>query len=149
MKVTAQSRYALRILLDIALYGEKGPRPIREIAGSQAISEKFVSRIVVPLRRAGLLESVRGGRGGLRLARLPDQITMLDVVEAMDGPVSLLSCLTKPHACPQQGRCAAEDAWGRVNAGLVATMSSIRLSDIIARHRRRVLGDPNGPEYSI
>lgn len=149
MKVTAQSRYALRILLDLALYGEQGPRTMHEIAASQSISEKFISRIVVSLRRAGLLESVRGGRGGLRLARLPESITMLDVVEAMDGPVSLLACLTKPHACPKQGRCAAEDAWRLVNDGLVATLRGIQLSDIVERHRRRSLGDPDGPEYSI
>ena len=149
MKVTAQSRYALRILLDVALYGGAEPRSIREIAASQAISEKFISRIVVPLRRAGLLESIRGGRGGLRLARMPDRITMLDVVQAIDGPVSLLACLTKPHVCPKQGRCAAADAWSRVNEGFVETLRSIRLSDVVERHRRRTLGDPDGPEYSI
>lgn len=149
MKVTAKSRYALRILLDVALFGDERPRTIHEVADSQSISEKFISRIVVPLRHAGLLSSVRGGHGGLQLARLPEQITVLDVVEAMDGPVSLLACLTRPRACPKQGKCAAEDVWRRVNDGVVESMRAVRLSDVIARHRRRMLGDPDGPEYSI
>ena len=63
MKITAKARYALRILLDVAVYGEQKPRTIRQIAQSQGISEKFISRIVVPLRRAGFLSSVRGVQG--------------------------------------------------------------------------------------
>ncbi len=71
MKITAKSRYALRVLLDLAVSGAKGPRTIKEIASSQGISEKFISRIAVPLRRAGLVTTERGVKGGLRLARFP------------------------------------------------------------------------------
>ena len=90
MKITAQSRYALRILLDIAAHGGAGPRSIKEIAASQGISEKFISRIAVPLRRAGLVATERGARGGLRLAKRPENVTLLAIVEAMDGPLALV-----------------------------------------------------------
>ena len=149
MKITAKARYALRILLDVAVYGEQKPRTIRQIAQSQGISEKFISRIVVPLRRAGFLSSVRGVQGGLRMARFPDRITVLDVVTAMDGPVSILECLTHPNRCPRQGRCAAAEVWGQVNDGISAALRSVRLSDVVNRYRQTALSDPDGPEYSI
>ena len=149
MKITAKARYALRILLDVAVYGDRKPRTIREIAKSQGISEKFISRIVVPLRRAGFLSSERGVQGGLRMARFPEQITVLDVVTAMDGPVSILECLSRPHRCSRQGHCAAEDVWRQVNDGISAALRAVRLSDVVARFRLTALGGPNGPEYSI
>ena len=77
MKITAQVRYALRILVDLAVRGGGAPRPIKEIAASQGISEKFISRIAVPLRRAGFVDSERGAKGGLTLARLPEKITLV------------------------------------------------------------------------
>ena len=140
MKITAKARYALRILLDLAVYGEEKPRTIREIAQSQDISEKFISRIVVTLRRGGLIGSVRGVQGGLRLARFPESVTLLEIVECMDGPVSLLECLSRPGRCPRQGRCVAEDVWRRVNDDMVASLRGIRLSEIVERYRERRAG---------
>lgn len=149
MKITAKSRYALRILLDIATHGGEGPRTIKEIAASQGISEKFISRIAVPLRRAGLLSTERGVRGGLRLARFPEKITLLDIVEATDGPLSLVHCLARPGVCKRQGHCAAEKAWGGVNDALAAALRDRPLSDIVAEHRRIAAPDNSEPDYCI
>ena len=149
MKITAKSRYALRILLDIAVSGDAAPRPISEIAASQSISEKFISRIAVPLRRAGLLATERGVRGGLRLARFADQITLLDILEAMEGPFGLLRCLAHPGVCRRQGKCAAECTWRRVNEAFAETLRKTRLSDVVEDERRLSAGDGAGPEYCI
>lgn len=147
MKITAKSRYALRILVDIAASGGKGPRTIKEIAASQGISEKFISRIAVPLRRAGLLATERGVNGGLRLARFPDKITLLDIVTATDGALSLVRCLSRPGVCQRQGRCAAEKAWGRVNDALSAALRRVKLSDVVAEQSR--YSGPEEPDYCI
>ena len=147
MKITAKSRYALRILVDIAASGGKGPRTIKEIAASQGISEKFISRIAVPLRRAGLLATERGVNGGLRLARFPDKITLLDIVTATDGALSLVRCLSRPGVCQRQGRCAAEKAWGRVNDALSAALRRVKLSDVVAEQSR--YSGPAEPDYCI
>lgn len=136
MKITAKSRYALRILLDIALAGGDSPRSIKEIAVSQGISEKFISRIAVPLRRAGLVATARGAKGGLRLARFPAKITLLDIVEATGGPLALVHCLARPGVCNRQGRCAAERAWGGVNDALAAALRRTTLAAIVADQRR-------------
>lgn len=147
MKITAKSRYALRILVDIAASGGEGPRTIKEIAASQGISEKFISRIAVPLRRAGLLATERGVNGGLRLARFPDKITLLDIVTATDGALSLVRCLSRPGVCQRQGRCAAEKAWGRVNDALSAALRRVKLSDVVAEQSR--YSGPAEPDYCI
>ena len=149
MKITAQSRYALRMLLDIAVNGDAGPRSIKEIASSQGISEKFISRIAVPLRRAGLVATARGAKGGLRLARFPEKITLLDIVEAIDGPLSLVHCLARPGVCERQGKCAAERAWSGVNDALAAALRRVRLADVVADQRRMGGDGASGPEYCI
>lgn len=149
MKITAKSRYALRILLDIAANGGEEPRTIKEIAESQAISEKFISRIAVPLRRAGLVTTERGVKGGLRLAKFPKDITLLDIVTATDGPLSLVYCLARPGACKRHGRCAAEAAWGSVNDALAAALRRVKLSDVVAEHRRLSPPAPTEPDYCI
>ena len=144
MKITAQVRYALRILVDLAVRGGGTPRPIKEIAASQGISEKFISRIAVPLRRAGFVESERGAKGGLVLAKLPEKITLLDIAEALDGPLALVPCLEHPGSCPRHGRCAAERAWGAADAALAS----------VARDERRFAPPdppptPAEPDYCI
>lgn len=93
MKISAKTRYALRILLDIALFGKEKPRTIKDIAANQEISDKFISPLVVTLRRAGLLQSLRGVTGGLKLNKDPQFISLLDIIDAMDGEIYLLSCL--------------------------------------------------------
>ena len=149
MKITAKSRYALRILLDLAASGKDGPRTIKEIAASQGILEKFVSRIAVPLRRAGLVSTERGVKGGLRLAKFPKKITLLDVVTATDGPLALVHCLGRPGVCKRQGRCAAEKAWAGVNDALAAALRRTTLADVVADQRRLAPPAPAEPDYCI
>lgn len=149
MKITAKSRYALRVLVDIAANGGQGPRTIKDIAASQGISEKFISRIVVPLHRAGIVATERGVKGGLRLARFPEKITLLDIVEATDGPLSLVHCLARPGVCPRQGRCAAENAWGGINDALADALRGKKLSDVVAEDRRLASSSSAEPDYCI
>lgn len=149
MKITAKSRYALRILLDVAIHGGEGLRTIKQIAESQGISEKFISRIAVPLRRAGFLATTRGVNGGFRLARLPSKITLLAIVEAIDGPLALVHCLAHPGACRRQGACAAEIAWGSVNEALAEALRRVTLQDVADDQRRFAQTAPQEPDYCI
>lgn len=149
MKITAKSRYALRILLEVALHGDDGPRTIKEIAAAQTLSEKFISRIVVLLRRAGLLLTERGVKGGLRLARHAEKITLLDVVEATDGPLAIVHCLARPGACRRQGRCAAEKAWAGVNEALSEALRRTTLAAVAADQLRFAPPAPSEPDYCI
>ena len=149
MKITAKSRYALRILLDVATHGDGSLRTIRQVAETQGISEKFISRIAVPLRRAGFISTTRGVNGGFRLARLPSKITLLSIVEAIDGPLALVHCLARPGVCGRQGACAAEIAWGKVNEALAEALRGVTLQDVIENHRRFAPSAPREPDYCI
>lgn len=134
MKISAKARYGLRILVDLALHGNDAPRSIKDIAKSQQISEKFISRLVVELRRAGFIRSIRGTQGGLKLARFPRLITLLNIVETMDGPISLLDCITSPQACPRQKQCVVTDVWSEINQALINALSAITLEDVVKRY---------------
>lgn len=148
MKVSAKARYGLRILLDLALFAGEKPRSIKDIAKSQQISEKFSSRLMIELRRAGLVSSVRGTQGGFRLARNPEQVTLLDVVETMEGPIHLLDCLGEPEVCPRHEHCSITRIWGEVNQTLVEKLSSITLQNVIDRYLEEH-GSADAPNYCI
>ena len=134
LKISAKARYALRILLDVATFASaETPRTGAAIAQAQQISEKFLSRIVVMLRRRGLLRSVRGNVGGFRLAMSPDDIRLLDVIEAVQGPVAILDCLEPGATCPRQATCLARRVWSDVNSAFVATLAKVSLASILRR----------------
>lgn len=148
MRLSTKGRYGLRILLDVALHGGEAPRLAREIATSQGISEKYISRLIIALRRAGLVVSVRGAKGGYRLGRFPESITLLDVVEAMEGRISLVSCVQKPGQCAKLPTCPARKAWVGVNAKIRAALAETTLSDVLRSHERAA-DDTSQVEYCI
>lgn len=134
LKISAKARYALRALIDVASHAESdSPRTGAAIAKEQHLSEKFLSRIVIPLRRNGLLRSVRGNIGGFRLAKSPDNITLLEIIETMQGPLAILDCLQPRHDCPKRKNCLARRVWADVNSAFANTLESVTLAHILAR----------------
>lgn len=134
MRISARTRYGLRILLDIATGdAEEGgkPRSIHTIAKSQGISAAFISRLAVPLRKAGLIRTVRGTDGGLLMGRPPESITFLDIVEAVDGPVAILKCLANPKRCKRTPSCPVRALWDGLNDKIRSDIASLTLSDVI------------------
>ncbi len=134
MKISTRGRYGLRILLDLALHDNGSPRMIRDIAGSQRISEKYISRLIIDLRRAGMVKSVRGSRGGYRIARYPKNLTVLDVIEVMEGPVSIIDCVTT-ESCDRQRGCAVRSIWCDMNNQIRSALAAVTLQDVIDRQR--------------
>jgi Rrf2 family cysteine metabolism transcriptional repressor len=131
MKISTKGRYGLRILMDLALHDDGQPRLIHEIAESQNISEKYISRLIIPLRTHGFVRSIRGAKGGFRLAMAPADITLLAVVEATEGPLSIVSCVGRPSSCPRRARCAARAAWGRLNDDIRRSMAKVTLAQLL------------------
>ena len=98
-KASARTKYATRILLDLGLFSDaEHPRTFAEIAQSQKISPLFVSTIAVLLKRAGFIKTMRGPNGGITLARDPINIHLLEVIEAVRGPLAVMPCLEKPKS---------------------------------------------------
>ncbi len=136
LKVSAKARYALRTLIDIASHanGDEGePRTGVVLARDQHLSEKFLSRIVIPLRQKGMLRSVRGNVGGFRLAKSPEDIRLLDIVEAMQGPLAILDCLAPGATCEREQTCLARRVWADVNTSLRNTLAEVTLASILRR----------------
>ena len=149
MKISTKGRYGLRILLDIALYrvGDK-PRMIREIASNQEISEKYISRLIIELRKAGMVKSIRGSKGGYRISREPKEITLLDVVEVMEGPVSIVDCVSARDCCPRIASCVTREIWTELNNQIREALQKITLQEIIDRYRAKN-GDGEFLDYCI
>ena len=136
MKISAKARSGLRILLDVALHETHArPRTIKEIADAQGISEKFISRIVVPLRERGMIKSERGKLGGFRLAQAPSDITLLAVIETLQGPISLVDCVADKARCVGSGTCVARSVWTDVNTAVRAALRGMTLETVLERVR--------------
>ena len=133
MKISTKGRYGLRILLDIALYrvGDK-PRMIREIASNQEISEKYISRLIIELRKAGFVRSVRGVNGGYTLTRKPEDISVLDVLETMEGPVAIVDCTNSSgEACRRKLQCPTQRMWAEINQKIRSAFAAYTLKDLV------------------
>lgn len=130
MKISTKGRYGLRILLDLALNQGDKPRMIKEIASAQGISEKYISRLIIELRRAGIVDSTRGARGGYRLALLPGEITLLEVVETMEGRISIAGGAPKSNTPGSHG---AHEIWADINNQIRAAMNAVTLQQILDR----------------
>ncbi len=114
--ISRETDYAARVILHLALQGPGSRATAQQIAGQRLIPRALVRRVVTRLRAAGLVATVRGSDGGITLARPPDQISLLQVVEAFDGPVALNICTVEPEACPLMPACTVHDAWTHARA---------------------------------
>ena len=146
MKISTKGRYGLRILMDLAIHQSEKPRLIRDIAKSQQISEKYISRLVIALRRAGMVRSVRGVNGGFHLAMKPETITLLDVIEVMEGPLSIVDCVSTPRGCAHSPTCAPREVWCKLNEDIRSLMRGTTLADILATYDKQ---NPQDIDYCI
>ena len=132
MKISAKARYALRIVLDVAANSTNGTlRRGQEIASAQNISEKFLSRLVIPLRQKGILTSVRGAAGGFRLACKPENIRLLDIIQSVQGSFAILDCLKPDVKCPKECSCLARKVWNEINNAFMKILSKHTVASIL------------------
>jgi Rrf2 family protein len=132
------AEYAIRAMLDVAA-AEGGVRETtREVAEHQGIPKVFLPKIVQRLVQAGLLRAHRGPAGGIALSRPPDQINMRQIIEAMDGPIALNTCLILPSECPRESICPIHEIWVKTQDDLLSGLESITLSKLVARGKELV-----------
>jgi Rrf2 family protein len=121
-------------MFSLAMHGRKGPLQLSEIAAGENISEKYLGQIVIHLRAAGLVNSVRGAQGGYFLAREPKDVTILEVVECLEGELSIVDCTENPDGCNRGSGCAAADIWKLLSTRIKDTLSGITLEDMVRIH---------------
>lgn len=133
MQITRRADYAVRTMLDLAGMEGTSTALTQEVAARQGIPLPFLAKIVLALTRAGLLRSYRGSGGGIALARPADQITLLQVVEAVDGPIALNRCVLWPEECSRVGSCPVHEIWCEARELLVNRLRSTALADLVKR----------------
>ena len=122
MPITRQADYAVRAVLYLAQL-EPGMRiSTAEVARAQHIPLTFLAKIVSQLSNVGILRTARGAHGGIRLGRLAQDINLLEVVEAIDGPLALNKCVLNPEACPLSTDCPVQLVWCEAQAELVSRL---------------------------
>ena len=142
LKLTSAADYAVRAMIHLACLSEGGVALRSEIAEAQSIPSSFMAKILRSLVRAGLLRSSRGVNGGFGLARPASEINMLEVVEAIEGPLSLTDCTPTSTGCVWSMDCPACSIWLRVQDGMRDTLRRSTLEELVSRPRKngRVAG---------
>ncbi|HJC11894.1 MAG TPA: Rrf2 family transcriptional regulator [Candidatus Blautia merdigallinarum] len=137
MKLSTKGRYGLRALIDLALYGEEEAVSIQSISARQQISDSYLEQLVRKLKKAGLVTSVRGAQGGYRLAKPAGEISVGDVLRALEGSIEAVSCGVENNAnCLGKDLCVARYVWEKVNKSIQETVDSIRISQLVEESRQ-------------
>ncbi len=131
MQITRQADYALRAVIYLSKLKPEQRAATSQIAQEQRIPPSFLAKIVSQLSVAGLLQTSRGARGGVSLARPPADITLLDVVEAIDGPISLNECVSCGGVCSFGDECSMKPVWKETQAELVKRLKNISFDALI------------------
>jgi Rrf2 family protein len=131
MQITRQADYAVRAVLYLAQLGEDKRAATSLIAQRQQIPPSFLAKIVSQLSVAGLLQTSRGARGGVSLARSPEKISLLEVVEAIDGPILLNECVSQNGACVFGDDCPMRPIWCDAQAELVTRLRATNFAAFI------------------
>lgn len=132
LQITNQADYALRAMLYLARLGYGKRAPSNVIAEEMNMSRIFLSRINTQLVNARLISTWRGARGGVALTRPPAEISVYEVVTAVEGPIRLVGCIDDPDCCPFSGTCPLHKFWIRTEQVLIDQLKSTSLQDLIA-----------------
>jgi Rrf2 family protein len=132
LAVSSGSRYALRALLELAGQNTGNPVSIQALAKAQGISPKYLESIFNQLKRAGIVRSFKGPRGGYRLSREPEQITLFEIVEAVDGPLMTVRCVEDPSTCDRAENCIARIVWGDLMDHMVDFLKAKTLANVLS-----------------
>ena len=132
MKISTKGRYALRLMLEIALGDAEKPVRIKDIARKQDISDKYLEQIVSVLNKAGMVRSIRGPQGGYLLARRPEEYTVGDILRLTEGSMEPVDCVNGSlENCPRVEDCSTTIVWKRLSEAINGVIDGITLADLV------------------
>ena len=134
MKLSTRGRYGIHAMYDLAVRYEGGPQSIKAIAERQDIPEAYLEQLIAVLKKEKLVNSTRGAQGGYVLSRPPSQITVGDVLRALEGGLHLVDCVQE-DACGMSCACPSRIVWMKIQAGLDDIVDGITLADMIADYK--------------
>ena len=142
MRLSTKGRYGLRALLDVAVYSEEEPVSIRSIAQRQNISEAYLEQLMPKLKKAGLIDSQRGASVGYRLTRPAEEISVGEVLRALEGELDAVNCpglkeaASEEEGCSEAHTCVTKYVWQRINDSITKTVDEISLSILVEQSRQ-------------
>ena len=139
MKISTKGRYALRLMLDVALNSHGSAVPLRDVAQRQDISDKYLEQIVTQLSRAGLVRSVRGAGGGYLLTRDPAEYTVGEILRTLEGNLAPVSCVDQDDVCrcDRADRCVTVEVWRDIQSAVAGVVHNLTLADLVARYHEK------------
>ncbi len=135
MKISTRGRYALRLMLDLAMDGGGKAVSLKDVSSRQGISDKYLEQIVTPLYRAGLVRSVRGAGGGYLLTRRPEEYTVGDILRPLEGDLAPVECATDDRFCERCSQCVTVELWQEIHRAVSAVVDNTTLADLVQRQR--------------
>ncbi len=147
MKLSTKGRYATRAILDLAINQQGGPILLKDIAQRQQISLSYLEHLVTPLIAGGLIRSTRGAKGGVSLAKPPEEIKLSEIIQLLEGSLAPSECVNNPKLCPRSELCVARDVWTELKKAMTGVLESTTLQDLIERQKEK--GKPAKTMYYI
>ena len=135
MKLSTRGRYATRALLELALRPGDNPAALKDIAQRQQISIRYLEHLITPLVAAGIVRSMRGPKGGIALARSPQEIRLSEVIQLLEGSTAPVECLDNPAGCARSATCVTRDVWGELRKAMDNILNSTTIADLVERQK--------------
>lgn len=146
MKISTKGRYAVRVMLDLALHNTGECIKVKDIAGRQGISEKYLEQIIAVLNRAGYVNSVRGAQGGYRIAKDPSEYTVGMILRLTEGSMAPVACLDEgAPECDRCDTCETLEVWKDLYAAINSVIDNVTIADLVEKSRQRA----ENLDYSI
>lgn len=138
MKLTTKGRYGLRAVIDLAVYAKDEPVSLAAVAERQSISINYLEQLIAKLKKAGIVQSTRGAQGGYTLARAPEEISVGDILRALEGTLNPVECLETDGEtpCASADFCVTKYVWKRISDSINDTVNAIFLSELIEENKR-------------
>jgi Rrf2 family protein len=136
MKLSTKSRYASRALIELGLHYGEGPVKLKDISATQDISLKYLEQVMFPLRIGGYVKTMKGSQGGYILARHPDNITLLEIVECVEGPIAPVDCVDHAEMCERSEQCVTRDAWIGLKNVIRSELGKITLAELVDKQKQ-------------
>jgi Rrf2 family transcriptional regulator, iron-sulfur cluster assembly transcription factor len=133
MKLSTRSRYGTRLMLDMAQHYNQGPVQLGDIAKRQDVSVKYLEQIIIPLKKAHYIESVRGPKGGHILTRPPEEITLGEIVALLEDGTNLVECSNDAGVCQRADSCPTRLVWKEAAEAMFARLHAITLADLVKK----------------
>ena len=130
MKLSTKGKYGLYAMFYLAQHEGSGPQPLKAVA-EIGVPEDYLEQLLGNLRRSGLVTTVRGAQGGYQLAKAPQDITVGDIIDATEGPLSISECISDEGCCHRSGECRTRRVWEYLSNSINGLLQSISLRDML------------------